>query len=54
MNNKSEDKSSAVPEKNEAQKAWEELKKYKSIIPYDIDVKAELAKARDEKYANFN
>ena len=39
---------------SEVIEAWEELKKYKSIIPYDIDAKAELAKARDEKYANFN
>ena len=38
----------------EALKAWEELQAYKSIIPYDIDEKAELAKARDEKYADFN
>ena len=27
---------------SEAIEAWEELKKYKSIIPYDIDEKAEL------------
>jgi hypothetical protein len=35
----------------EAIKAWEELQAYKSIIPYDIDEKAELAKARDEKFS---
>ena len=37
----------------EAIKAWEELQAYKGIIPYDVDAKAELAKARDEKYADF-
>ena len=36
---------------SEAAKAWERLKKYKGIIPYDIDLKVELANARDEKYA---
>ena len=34
--------------------AWEGFKKYKGIIPYDIDEKAELAGARDKKYAGFN
>jgi hypothetical protein len=38
---------------SEAIEAWERFKKYKGIIPYDIDTKAELAKARDEKYADF-
>jgi hypothetical protein len=38
----------------DAVKAWKRLKSYKGIIPYDIDIKAELAEARDEKYANFN
>ena len=37
---------------SEAIKAWERFKAYKGIIPYDIDPKAELAKARDEKYAS--
>ena len=34
------------------QEAWNRLQKYKGIIPHDIDEKAELAKARDEKYAS--
>ena len=34
--------------------AWQEFKKYKGIIQYEIDEKAELARARDEKYADFN
>ena len=38
----------------EAIKAWERFKRYKGSIPYDIDEKAELAKARDEKFADFN
>lgn len=37
-----------------ALKAWEEFRKYKGIISCVIDVKAELAKARDEKYAYFD
>jgi len=37
----------------EATKAWERFKLYKGIIPYEIDIKAELAQARDEKYADF-
>jgi len=36
-----------------AKEAWERFKAYKGIISYDIDTKAELAKARDEKYADF-
>lgn len=39
------DNSSAVSE------AWKKFRSYKGIIPYSIDEKAELAKARDEKYA---
>jgi hypothetical protein len=31
--------------------AWDDFKKYKGIIKHDIDEKAELARARDEKYA---
>ena len=38
---------------SEAIEAWERFRKYKGIIPYDRDAKAELAKARDEKYADF-
>ena len=38
---------------SEAVKAWNEFKKYKGIIAYDIDEKAELTKAREEKYADF-
>lgn len=34
--------------------AWEGLRKYKGIIPCVIDEKAELAEARDKKYAHFN
>ena len=37
---------------SEAIQAWERFKVYKGIIPYDIDSKAELANARDEKYAS--
>jgi len=33
--------------------AWEDFKRYKGIVQRDIDEKAELAKARDEKYANI-
>ena len=33
--------------------AWEGLQKYKGILNCDIDEKAELTKARDEKYADF-
>ena len=36
---------------SQAIEAWAKLKMYKGIIPYDIDFKAELAEARDEKYA---
>jgi len=38
---------------SEAVKAWERFKAYKGIIPYEVDTKAELANARDEKYASF-
>ena len=38
---------------SEAIKAWERFKVYKGIVPYDIDLKAELAQARNEKYADF-
>ena len=38
---------------SESKKAWERLQVYKGIIPYEIDAKAELASARDEKYADF-
>ena len=34
--------------------AWEAFKKYKGMIHCDIDERAELAEARDEKYADFN
>ena len=33
---------------------WSEFMKYKGIIHHDIDERAELAKARDEKYADFD
>ena len=41
-------------DRSEALAAWENFKKYNGFIDADIDVKAELAKARDEKYAGFN
>ena len=34
--------------------AWENLKKYRGVIDRDIDIKAELAEARDEKNARFD
>ena len=37
---------------SEAINAWERFKAYKGIVPYDIEIKAELAQARDEKYAD--
>ena len=42
----------ATDNHSEAIKAWERFKVYKGIVPYDIDIKAELAQARDEKYAD--
>ena len=51
MLNKISDESDNSEEVRKA--AWEELKKYKGIVKADIDEKAELAKARDEKYADF-
>jgi len=39
---------------SEALEAWKGFREYKGIIAYEIDEKAELAKARDEKYAGFN
>ena len=36
---------------SEAIKTWERFRAYKGIIAYDIDTRAELAEARDEKYA---
>ena len=39
---------------SEAYKAWEGFKKYKGIIHFNIDEKAELARARDEKYTNID
>ena len=35
---------------SEAFEAWERFKKYKGIIQFNVDDKAELARARDEKY----
>jgi len=51
INKKSATMSSYIPSK--PIEVWEEFKKYKGIIAYDIDEKAELAKAREEKYADF-
>ena len=45
---------SAAGVSSEAFNAWEAFKKYKGIVQYDIDEKAELAMARDEKYSNSN
>jgi len=39
--------------KEAIKESWERFKAYKGIIPYDIDTKAELAKTRNEKYADF-
>ena len=39
---------------SQAVKEWEGFKAYKGIIAYRIDEKEELAKARNEKYADFN
>ena len=39
---------------SEASNAWEAFKKYKGIVQYNIDEKAELAMARDEKYSDSN
>ena len=33
---------------------WKQFKKYKGIITCDIDEKAELARARDEKYTEVS
>ena len=38
---------------SDAYAAWDGFKKYKGIIPYDIDEKAELAQARSKKYADI-
>jgi len=38
----------------DALEAWRGFMKYKGTIDSDVDVKAELAKARDEKYAHFD
>jgi len=54
LNNIFDDKSIRVNKKSTAVEVWNEFKKYKGIIAYDIDEKAELAKAREEKYADFN
>ena len=40
----------AYPPRREA---WKQLQKYKGIIAHDINEKAELAEARNEKYADF-
>ena len=34
-------------------KAWDELQAYQGIITYNVDDKAELAEARNEKHACF-
>ena len=54
LNNIFDSKNVNINKKSMAVEAWEELKKYQGIIDCDIDAKAELAKARDEKYADFN
>jgi len=50
INKKSVTISSYIPSK--PIEVWNEFKKYKGIIDYDIEEKAELAKAREEKYIN--
>ena len=42
-----------APNSSEKVKIWNEFKKYKGIIDYDIDEKTELANARDEKHESF-
>ena len=57
LNEKINSNTMPIPELNpsaDALEAWEDLRKYKGIIPCVIDEKAELAKARDEKYAASN
>lgn len=39
---------------SDSQMALKSLKKYKGIISEDIDCKAELARAREEKYENIS
>ena len=57
LNDKTDSNAGAVTElKTSADilEAWAGFRKYKGIIPCAIDEKAELSKARDEKYASFN
>ena len=52
----SESKSSNNAENVSSEKlaAWERLQKYAGSVTRDIDLKKELAEARDEKYARFD
>ena len=34
--------------------AWEELKKFRGVLPEDFDYKKELSKRIDEKYGNIH
>jgi len=54
LNNVFDDINVNAVKKSDSVAAWEGFQKYIGIIPYDIDEKAELAEARDEKYADFN
>ena len=51
MNNPHNNIKDATPEtSSDTLKEWNAFRKYKGIINYEIDERAELAKARDEKY----
>ncbi|MCL2398510.1 MAG: hypothetical protein FWC91_02045 [Defluviitaleaceae bacterium] len=57
LNNQPNFNTGSITELNtsdDALKAWEGFRQYKGIIPCTIDEKAELSKARDEKYARSN
>ena len=40
--------------KDEKKVTWEEMEKLCGIVRSDIDEKAELARSRDERFADFN
>ena len=45
--------SASLDKKANRLEIWNDFKKYKGIIPCGLSEKAELARARDEKYADF-
>jgi uncharacterized protein YydD (DUF2326 family) len=51
INNTADSKADDETEHLEALAAWGNFQKFKGIVKNDIDEKAELAKAREEKYA---